>query len=334
MKTRTTKIEGQSTPSVKEPVPASSRDRGSTSPSSQSEPVESHFSTPRTGGHAHAAPGTSAEDGQALSRTEPQSLASEATLAGGHTPLVHSKDDSQSSDPAISHTQCSKSQSRTQSDTQPHSWIPQELIGLCALLLMAQFLAQLLLIPQGTLFGQLMFVATLCTSWLYNSALSSMNREEIQTGILLDVLKIDEKKHIQKFAFNNWTETVAFTSLVLDCSHHIRAPSALLDRLLPNDTVVWRAWKEAMAKKLESGALLEGENPDAGFDWKYVKDDDKSLLETFFTDANAARDAWVRVRPDVKRMVEPPKESGDGIGREAAAEWKLCACGRRRVLSN
>ena len=198
---------------------------------------------------------------------------------------------------------------------------------------MAQFLVQLLLIPQGTLFGQLMFVVTLGISWLYNSGLSSMDRVDIQTGILLDLLKIDEKKHIQKFAFNNWTESVAFTSLVLDFSHRIRAPSALLDRILPNDTVVWRAWKKAMAEKLENGALLKGENPDAGFKWKDMDDDDdKGLLATYFTDAKAAMDAWVKVHPDIERMMKLPRESGDVIEREAAAKsLKPCPCGRRRI---
>ena len=41
-------------------------------------------------------------------------------------------------------------------------------VGLCSLLMITQFLAQLLLIPQGSLFGQIMFVASLAVSWMYN----------------------------------------------------------------------------------------------------------------------------------------------------------------------
>ena len=64
-------------------------------------------------------------------------------------------------------------------------------IGWCSVLLMVQFLAQLLLIPQGTLFGQLMFIISIAVSWGHNMWLSSRNKEKIQRRILMkEVLQI------------------------------------------------------------------------------------------------------------------------------------------------
>ena len=42
-------------------------------------------------------------------------------------------------------------------------------IGWCSVLLTIQFIAQLLLVPQGSLFGQVIFVTSLGVSWFYNS---------------------------------------------------------------------------------------------------------------------------------------------------------------------
>ena len=39
---------------------------------------------------------------------------------------------------------------------------------ICAFLLLSQFIVQLLLVPQGTLFGQIMFLASFTVSWGYN----------------------------------------------------------------------------------------------------------------------------------------------------------------------
>ncbi|TBU27453.1 hypothetical protein BD311DRAFT_760447 [Dichomitus squalens] len=200
-------------------------------------------------------------------------------------------------------------QSYTNRRQQPKRFVPpQGAIGPCAILLIVQFLSQLLLIPQGTLFGQIMFVATLGASWLYNVFLSSIDREGIQTRILFDVLKIDEEKDIQKYELNTWTETTAFTCLVLAWVNHIKAPSELLDGMLPNNTLVWRAWKETMARKLRSQALFR-RNTGFNFtdeDWEGDGLDpaDRDLLQTFLTDSENAWKAWTAVRdtPQMKGL--------------------------------
>lgn len=86
-------------------------------------------------------------------------------------------------------------------------------IGFCAVALAVQFLSQLLVVPQGTLFGQIMFLTSLGISWMYNLYLSSQDRENIQRHILLhDIL---QSPQIYKFTFHTRTATTIFTLLVL-----------------------------------------------------------------------------------------------------------------------
>ncbi|PIL26292.1 hypothetical protein GSI_12048 [Ganoderma sinense ZZ0214-1] len=185
------------------------------------------------------------------------------------------------------------------------SWIPRRyLIGPCALLLMGQFLAQLLLIPLGTLFGQLMFIASLIASWAYNTYLSAIDREEIQTEILFNVLQVEEED-IQKYQLRTWTATVAFTCFVLASAHPIEDPLALLDALLPNNTEVWRAWKRKMAAKLQERKHFDRNDVEFKFseeDTRVVGEKHRGLLRTFFHDAENAWDAWCDVR-DCERMI-------------------------------
>ena len=185
------------------------------------------------------------------------------------------------------------------------SWIPRRhLIGPCALLLMAQFLAQLLLIPLGTLFGQIMFIASLIASWAFNTYLSAIDREEIQTEILFNVLQVGEED-IQKYQLRTWTATVAFTCFVLASVHPIEDPLALLDAMLPNNTEVWRAWKMKMAAKLRERRYFGRSDAEFKFsddDSCVVGEKHQGLLKTFFRDAENAWDAWSEVR-DFERMV-------------------------------
>lgn len=53
-------------------------------------------------------------------------------------------------------------------------------IGLCSVLMIGHLLAQVILIPQGTLFGQIMFLTSFIASGVYNSYLSSINRDRIE----------------------------------------------------------------------------------------------------------------------------------------------------------
>ena len=127
----------------------------------------------------------------------------------------------------------------------------QCLIWLSAVLLMAQPLIQLFLIPLGTLFGQLMFIVSIIASWAYNLYLSYyVDRDVIQTKILFRKLKISHE-HMQKYHVTTLTSAVVFTCLILASVHQLDDPLPLLSAMLPNDTVVWKRWKNMIAKKLK-----------------------------------------------------------------------------------
>jgi hypothetical protein len=150
-------------------------------------------------------------------------------------------------------------------------------IGISAMLLMTQFLLQLLLIPQGTLFGQIMFLSTLAISWLYNCYLSSLDHEMIQAEILGE--KVLKHPVMKRYQLGSWTAAVVFLVLLL------RPPNSsdILDGLLPG-SAMWTVWKLAVAEKIERGEqLLFDESDYAG-----VASDQRDLLKVLFSDATEA----------------------------------------------
>ncbi|KAF8555343.1 hypothetical protein OG21DRAFT_1410960 [Imleria badia] len=153
-------------------------------------------------------------------------------------------------------------------------------IGWCSVLLTIQFIAQLLLIPQGSLFGQIMFVTSLGVSYLYNSWLSSLDKEKIQRDILLD--SVLEKPVLTKYSLGTRTTMVIFVLLVL----HPEDPTKILNELLPNDTKVWMQWKVTIVRRLLNKEKLEFVDVDWELDG--FSQQERSLLGTLYGDAQAA----------------------------------------------
>ena len=157
-------------------------------------------------------------------------------------------------------------------------------IGWCSVLLTIQFIAQLLLVPQGSLFGQVMFVTSLGVSWFYNSWLSSLDREKIQRDILLD--SVLEKPILTKYNLGTRTTMVVFVLLVLQPED----PTKILIELLPNDTKVWLEWKETIVRRLLSKKF---EFVEADWELDGFNQEERSLLETLYGDARAAYGGYV-----------------------------------------
>ncbi|KAG0698680.1 hypothetical protein DFH29DRAFT_940184 [Suillus ampliporus] len=157
-------------------------------------------------------------------------------------------------------------------------------IGLCSLILTTQFVAQLLLIPQGTLFGQIMFVASLAVSWAYNSWLSSLDKEEVQRRLLLDVVL--KRPLLTKYMLGTRTTMAVFVLLALNPSH----PAKILDDILPNDTKVWKRWKSIVLSRLQSGEKMHFESAD--WDDGSFNGNESTLLKTLLGDAQAAYDGY------------------------------------------
>ena len=161
-------------------------------------------------------------------------------------------------------------------DSAPEGGAPNSLlIGLSGILLVVQFFAQLLLIPQVGLFGQVMFLLTVAASWGYNVLISSIDREDMQVRILRsdDILDLPKKpkanakatggsssveggepglgrgwESVRKFEFGTWTAMAIFACLALRSKAAtplpLKSSSKILDALIPNDTDVWARWKE------------------------------------------------------------------------------------------
>ncbi len=125
-------------------------------------------------------------------------------------------------------------------------------IGLSALAI--QFLMQLVLIPQGTLFGQLMFVASLAVSSMYNVHLA-MRQDTLQTQYLLDLCGLNQSSFKQT-PMKSKAGMAVFACLALR-HQPLYAPRKLLDELVTANGAVWSRWKGLVAGKLETGEPIE-----------------------------------------------------------------------------
>ncbi|KAG2033622.1 hypothetical protein BDR03DRAFT_826579, partial [Suillus americanus] len=134
------------------------------------------------------------------------------------------------------------------------SWVRDEYaaIGLCSLLLVVQLLAQLLLIPQGTLFGQIMFLSSFAASWAYNLYLSSIDHEYIQEELILKELHLKEED-MRTYSLGTRTTAAVFACLMLQppgvCAESEWEdlgfkPERIICNFIPNDTPVWITWRK------------------------------------------------------------------------------------------
>ncbi|KAF9562635.1 hypothetical protein CPC08DRAFT_706529 [Agrocybe pediades] len=118
-------------------------------------------------------------------------------------------------------------------------------IGFSAFILIAQFLLQLFIVPQGELFGQIMFLSSLGVSWLHNAYLASIDREELQMKIVMDVLL--KNSHTWTVRFEKYTSLAVFAATTLQA----RDTQRVMDAFIPNDTRVWRNVKAQVAEGIE-----------------------------------------------------------------------------------
>ncbi|KIK25139.1 hypothetical protein PISMIDRAFT_9732 [Pisolithus microcarpus 441] len=175
----------------------------------------------------------------------------------------------------------------------------------CSILLIVQAIAQLILIPQSQLFGQLMFLISLAVSWSFNMWLSSVDKEDVRNEIFSKVLG---EPSLIKFTFRNRVSAVVFLLLALSYDH--RSPGNLgrlkkiMDTLLPTDAEVWEIWKETVLRKLRSGQELQFE----GSDHSDLSRRDETLLKTFLKDAEAAYTAFKNHRAEIVPQEEVTNE--------------------------
>ena len=158
-------------------------------------------------------------------------------------------------------------------------------IGTCAILLMLQSVAQLLLVPQGSLFGQLMFIVSIVVSWLYNLWLSSLDNHKIQRDMLMNILKLKQQEgSLTKFKFGTRTSMSVFVVLASDPEK----AEEILDYLLPNNTGAWKRWKSTIVSRRKSGKELVFDESD----WSDPQDE--GLLRMLYQDAQDAYNGFLR----------------------------------------
>jgi hypothetical protein len=155
-------------------------------------------------------------------------------------------------------------------------------IGISALLLTTQFLLQLLLIPQGILFGQVMFLCSLGVSWAYNCYLSSVDLEKIQGEILTK--KVFDEPVMSRYQLGTRTAAVVFLVLALQSPD----PRKMFDKLLPN-TATWMLWKQVVGRKIKNKENFVFEESD----FRDVASEEKGLLEILFSDATEAYNGYL-----------------------------------------
>ena len=172
-------------------------------------------------------------------------------------------------------------------------------IGFCSLLLLLlQFLLQLLLIPQGTLFGQIMFLGTLGISWAYNSYLSSLEKEKIQAKVLFKTLG---KPKMRKFRLGTRSTMAVFACLLI-CDG-MESPYSginfgkILRDIILNDTPVWQRWRNKVTRQMKEGRLssesltqLEVDEDDRS----HLGESDINLLTTLLKDAKSAFEGYYK----------------------------------------
>ena len=159
-------------------------------------------------------------------------------------------------------------------------------IGWCSMLLIIQFIAQLFLIPQASLFGQIMFIASLAVSWVYNLWLSAYDREEIQRHTFEETLN---KPSLEKYILPTRTAAVVFSL----CALSPEDPNKLLEAYLPTDTKVWRKWKETVSRQFCRKEALHFEDKD--WNLPEYSDQERTLLRTLYGDTQVAYDGFASI---------------------------------------
>ncbi|KAG2362388.1 hypothetical protein BDR07DRAFT_1609530 [Suillus spraguei] len=217
-----------------------------------------------------------------------------------------------------------ESGSETQSDEDAEINNEYAAIGFCSLLLVIQFLTQLLLIPQGTLFGQVMFLTSFAVSWVYNLFLSSMDKEYLQEELLVQAMNLSED-YMKTYKLGTRTAAAVFACLALqpDCEYgewenRGFKPEEILRQFIPNDTHVWAVWRDQVLEQMKRSqpTLQSFDLKACGSRIAAFNDTDKSLLSDLLLDARSAYQQYLilQVRSSSSIGNIPSSVKADEIG--------------------
>jgi hypothetical protein len=184
-------------------------------------------------------------------------------------------------------------------------------IGICSVLLVIQFLTQLLLVPQGRLFGQVMFLASFAVSWAYNLFLSSMDKEYLQEELLAQALGLSEDC-MKTYKLGTRTAAAVFACLTLqpDCEYgewenRGFKPQEILRQFIPNDTHVWAVWRDQVLEQMKSkkSASQCFDLEACGDRIAAFNDVDKNLLSDLLMDARTAHQQYLILQVRKRNLI-------------------------------
>ncbi|KAI0822662.1 hypothetical protein BC628DRAFT_657113 [Trametes gibbosa] len=174
----------------------------------------------------------------------------------------------------------------------------QCMVTACSILLGFQFLLQLLLVPQGGLFGQTMFLVSVVAAWFYHRLILARGKEVVERRILMADILGGPK--IQKYRFGTRTAAAVFTVLAL--RRVIGADiQARLQALLPSGTPVWELFHDRVAYKILHNMPLRFEDCDR----EMLQTADRVLLRQLLDDTECAYDAYEEHLHDID--LAPPR---------------------------
>ncbi|KAF8549364.1 hypothetical protein OG21DRAFT_603744 [Imleria badia] len=155
------------------------------------------------------------------------------------------------------------------------------LIRWCSVLFFIQFITQLPLISQASLFGQAMFLTSLGVSALYNAWLSSLDKEKIHWKLVFE--RVFKSPTLTKYILGTRTTAAVFMLLAFQPED----PTGLLNELLPNDTKVWKQWKATILERLRHPHDQFSSESEIG-DLDGFTEQERHLLGLLYEDARAA----------------------------------------------
>lgn len=184
-------------------------------------------------------------------------------------------------------------------------------VGLCSLLLEVQFLLQLLLIPQGSLFGQIMFLTSVVASWAYNSFLASLDKGKLQRKLFFNTIGLHQKVMLG-FEASTRTSMAAFACFVLceDLPRPLKGiePMKFLLEFLPNETPVWQKWRAQVVAQVEKEEDEKSIFQPGNIDMSGLTSNEQTLLATLLQDANDAYEGYIKTR-DRRQLLKIAEKS-------------------------
>ncbi|KAL7283133.1 hypothetical protein ACG7TL_002559 [Trametes sanguinea] len=160
-------------------------------------------------------------------------------------------------------------------------------LATCGSLATLQSVVQLLVVPQGTGFGQFMFLWSLVVAWLYNTVLAAREKEAKEKVVMENLLN---EPTMRRYSLGTRAAMAVFLMQVLKPTNI----EEQLEALVPNKTRAWALWRQTVARRLRD------EKPTFNLampaEASEFSTEETTLLRTLLADAQVAVDLYSTAR--------------------------------------